>query len=184
MKIRSTAAQSGAKSGGGKGDEALHLGLWQAVLAVENMDRKHFWLVVLKNQPQRPIRQSCLGLIGQNAGNAEPSSSRVDGSFRRIDDQPRLNRNPQRLAPCEGPAPRIGERTERDAVVLGEVLYIAARLFLLAGVFDVGIAVRLLPQVVGSYTGFWVACKLLLAAAIGLCCGMSASQRKSVSLPA
>ncbi len=68
------------------------------------------------------------------------------------------------------------------AVLLGEIFYIAARLFLLAGMFDVGVAARLLPQVVASYTGFWVACKLLLAGAIGLCCGMSASQRTSASL--
>jgi hypothetical protein len=68
------------------------------------------------------------------------------------------------------------------AALLGEILYVAARLFLLAGVFDVGIAARLLPQVVASYTGFWVACKLLLAGAIGLCCGISASQRRTASL--
>jgi hypothetical protein len=69
------------------------------------------------------------------------------------------------------------------AMLLGEILYIAARLFLLAGVFDVGVAARLLPQVVVSYTGFWVTCKLLLAGAIGVCCGMSASQRKATSIP-
>lgn len=69
------------------------------------------------------------------------------------------------------------------AVLLGEILYVAARLFLLAGVFDVGVAAQLLPQVVATYTGFWVACKLLLAGAIGVCCGMSALQRKAASLP-
>jgi hypothetical protein len=67
------------------------------------------------------------------------------------------------------------------AALLGEIFFVAARLFLLAGVFDVGIAAQLLPQVVAAYTGFWVACKLLLAGAIGVCCGMSASQRKTAS---
>jgi hypothetical protein len=68
------------------------------------------------------------------------------------------------------------------AALLGEILYVAARLFLLAGVFDVGVAARLLPQVIASYTEFWVACKLLLAGAIGVCCGMSATLRKGTSL--
>jgi hypothetical protein len=69
------------------------------------------------------------------------------------------------------------------AALLGEILYVAARLFLLAGVFDVGVAARLLPQVIATYTGFWVACKLLLAGSIGVCCGILASQRKTASLP-
>jgi hypothetical protein len=52
MTIRRTRAQLGAKPGSGKGDEALHLGLGQTILAMQDMDRQSFWLIVVENQPE------------------------------------------------------------------------------------------------------------------------------------
>jgi hypothetical protein len=64
----------------------------------------------------------------------------------------------------------------------GEVLYVGLYLLRLAGVFDLGVAAGLLGQVVTTYSGFWILCKLGLLGAFGFFCICSASQRKTVKL--
>lgn len=64
----------------------------------------------------------------------------------------------------------------------GEILYFAAYLARFAGLFDFGLAAALFWQFVSMYSGFWILCKLALAAAIyGFCYG-SATTRTEVAI--
>jgi hypothetical protein len=70
------------------------------------------------------------------------------------------------------------------AVIVGEIGYLALRIFLLAGVFDFGAAVRLLGPAVGQYTGFWIFCKLAQGAAIAGAAVQSTMERRRVTIDA
>lgn len=68
------------------------------------------------------------------------------------------------------------------AAIAGEIGYLALHIFRVVGVFDLGLAAKLLWQFVSGYSGFWIACKLAFLGAIGLFCAIAASERKQVSL--
>ncbi len=68
------------------------------------------------------------------------------------------------------------------AGVLGEVGYVALRIFLLAGVLDFAAAARMLGPVIGMYTGFWIFCKLATIGAIAGWAAASASRRAVVPM--
>ncbi len=53
------------------------------------------------------------------------------------------------------------------AVAMGELLYVMIQLFWFAGVIDLTIAARLMPQVIASYSPFWITLKLGLALSVG-----------------
>lgn len=66
-------------------------------------------------------------------------------------------------------APRwLGGLFVAAAVALGELLYVMVLLFWFAGVIDLTIAARLLPQVIANYSGFWITMKLGLAISVGV----------------
>lgn len=68
------------------------------------------------------------------------------------------------------------------AAIGGEILYVGLYVLRLAGVFDLVVATQLLGEVLSSYSGFWIFCKLGFLAAIGFSCVLSATLRKSVRL--
>lgn len=68
------------------------------------------------------------------------------------------------------------------AAIVGEIVYLAIRIFLLAGVFDLGAAARLFGPAVGQYTLFWIFCKLAQWAGIAGAATLSAMERRRVSV--
>ncbi|MEX0700521.1 MAG: hypothetical protein WD069_00350 [Planctomycetales bacterium] len=68
------------------------------------------------------------------------------------------------------------------AATAGEILYVALLLLRMVGVFNLRLAAQLLPQVLDSYTKFWISCKVALLVATAFFCAASASQRKTVRL--
>jgi hypothetical protein len=70
------------------------------------------------------------------------------------------------------------------AVVLGEIGYLALRIFLLAGIFNLGAAAQRLGPAVGQYTGFWIFCKLAQIVAIAVAAAFSTIERKRVTIDA
>lgn len=68
------------------------------------------------------------------------------------------------------------------SLVLGEIGYVAISIYRMFGIVDLSAAARLLWQAVTNYTGFWIACKIMCAAAIGGFCLAAVSEQKSERL--
>ena len=67
-------------------------------------------------------------------------------------------------------------------VVLGEIGYVAAYVFRVAGIFDLNVTMQIVWDFVSGYTGFWIGCKLVTAASIACFCFLAASDRETSSL--
>jgi hypothetical protein len=67
-------------------------------------------------------------------------------------------------------------------VVGGEIVYLALFVLRRVGIFDLGAAAQFVGPMVANYTAFWIVCKVLVAAAVGVCCALSASARRSAAL--
>lgn len=66
--------------------------------------------------------------------------------------------------------------------VCGEILYLAIGIARILGVFDLTLASKFFGDLVSSYTGFWILCKLGLIGSLYLFCYSSAIVRKEVEI--
>ena len=64
----------------------------------------------------------------------------------------------------------------------GEILYIAVALWRHFGIFDLNLAAGLLARFFVGYSGFWITCKILCAAAMWLFCHAEAQKRVVVQM--